>query len=288
MMRYDRKRLHGVAIAIKRDPKLRVIQISQISPRMMWIDLQYVGFNTRVYCLYAPTNCPTTPGNDNQRSEFWRSLQKEVDLVPGKTEQLFLGYLNATTTLVKHLRPTHYGRNKNYSSNFEFNDNGEAMTSFCVKNSLGMLNTYFKHKQSHLLTFHSNDGHTTSKTLDYALATQTLASFCLDCTVKNNYLAETTLNSDHRRLIQRWAIPFRKKDRQKRTPHVRRPMIDYSSLKDPAIHQRFLEKLVKVKELNQDHPDTNNQVAVITDELTDTAEKKMDMQIYHGELMRNF
>ena len=269
---HDRKRLHGVAIAVKRDHKIKVLQISQISPRMMWIDLQYVGLNIRVYCLYAPTNCPTTPGNETQRSEFWRRLQKEVDLETTKTERLFLGDFNSTTTLVKHLQPTGYGRNKCYTNNFECNENGEALTSFCVKNSLGMLNTYFKHKLPHLITFHSNDGHTT-KTLDYALATQTLATYCHDCRVKNNYLLDTTLNTDHRCLIQRWAIPLRKQDRRKQKSNPKTPKIDYSGLKEPDTKQKFTDNLLKVKQLNQDHPDINSQVSVITEELNDTADK---------------
>lgn len=142
----------------------RIMQVCQISPRIMWIYLQYVGVYIRIFCLYAPTNCPSLP-DDAQRSDFWRTLQKEVDQIPRKAEKLFLGDLNTTTNLVKHLQPTHFGRNKNYCTNFQSNENGEAMTNFCVKNSLGGLNTYFKHKNNHLVTFHSNDGHTT-KTLD--------------------------------------------------------------------------------------------------------------------------
>ncbi|KXJ18574.1 hypothetical protein AC249_AIPGENE8959 [Exaiptasia diaphana] len=57
----ERKRIHGVAIAVKHDPKQRIMQVCQISPRIMWIDLQYVGVDIRIFCLYAPTNCPTLP-----------------------------------------------------------------------------------------------------------------------------------------------------------------------------------------------------------------------------------
>lgn len=148
------------------------------------------------------------------------------------------------------------------------------MTNFCVKNSLGILNTYFKHKNNHLVTFHSNDGHTT-KTLDYAISSQMLSSYCLDCRVKNNYLSGTTLNSDHRCLIQRWAIPLLKIDRLKprQNHYSKKSSIDCNSLRDPVLHQRFIENLVKLKELPLQHSNINSQVATITDELTDTADK---------------
>lgn len=269
---FTRKRLHGVAIAIRRDPKVKIIQVSQISPRMMWIDIQHAGLNIRVYSLYAPTNCPLKPGNDAERAEFWRSLQKEVDQTPGKTEQLFLGDLNATTNLVKHLQPTHFGRNNHYITDFSFNENGEAMTSFCAKNGLGMLNSYFTHKQSHLITHHSNNGHT-YKTLDYALASQTLASYCLDCRVKNNYMTDTILTSDHRCLIQRWATPLRKEDRRKSKAKSPTPEIDYSSLQDVTLRCRYIADLTKVKDLNELHPDVNSQSTIITEELNNIAHK---------------
>jgi hypothetical protein len=113
----------------------------QLSPRIMWIDLQHAGYNIRIYSLYAPTNCPNTAGNEAARSGFWKTLQKEVDQASKNTEQLFLVDLNATTDLVRHLQPTNFGRNKHYTSDFNCNENG-----------LAILNTFFQHKTAHLIT----------------------------------------------------------------------------------------------------------------------------------------
>ena len=110
---------------------------------MIWIDIEHAGLNIRVYSLYAPTNFPSTPGNGANRAEFLQSLQKEVDQDPRYTEHLFLGDLNATTSLIKHLQPTHFGLNNHYTADFSFNQNCDAMTSFCAKDGLGMLNLYF-------------------------------------------------------------------------------------------------------------------------------------------------
>lgn len=208
---FERKREQGVAIAVKRSKQIEIMQINQVNPRIMWVEVKIRGMKIRVYSVYVPTNCPAQSGNEAARSEFWRQLKNESKSDDKKLQHLFLGDFNATTTLVKANCPTYYGKNKKYNVDFEGNENGEALAQFCASKNLGLLNSFFSHNQQQIITHHSNNGRT-KKTLDYALATQMLANHCIDTRVRNSYLLDLIPQCDHRCLVQRWKTPATKRD----------------------------------------------------------------------------
>lgn len=113
--------------------------------------------------------------------------------------------------------------------------------------------------------------------MDYAIATQGFGTCILDCRVKNNYLNATTLNTDHRCLIQRWGTPLRKRDRHKRKCKVK-PSHDYNELKNPEIQSQFTLGLNKIKNLNESRPDIDQQASIITEELNEQAKKVLPIR----------
>ena len=271
-----RKRLYGVAIFIKREPKTVFCGTSSdedCNERMIWVDIQHCGVKIRVFACYAPTNTPEKPGNEAARTKFWRDLKVQVSNTPPKSEILILGDLNAKTDLVKPNKPTYFGQKRNF--NLEectyFNENGESLINFCSKFNLGMLNSFFSHKKCRLITHISNLNNVNANaTLDYALASQKLSDYCVDCRVKTSYLLESSINTDHLCLIQRWKTPLRKTDRTKRKKKKSTPQLDYSAFKDnPEKLKLFQEKVNELISLEGN--DIDEKALSITNTLNEMA-----------------
>ena len=134
------QRAHGVAVCLKREPKTVFLGRSPAdlsNERMMYIDLQHCGFNIRIFAIYSPTDC----GSDSAKEKFWRNLKKLTADIPANYQSLYLGDFNATTSLVRHMEPTYFGKDRVYDLDFDYNDNGERLTTFCAEKQLGMLNS---------------------------------------------------------------------------------------------------------------------------------------------------
>ena len=235
----------------------------------------------RVFSLYAPTNCPGTRGNDAAKGKFWRELRDISAKIPAKTEALYLGDLNSTTTLVKPHEPTRFGKAKNYNVDFTCNENGEQLTRFCAENGLGMLNSYFYHSKDQQITHRSNLGNeNANKTLDYALATQILADFCIDCRIRRGYLRDTILAQvDHYCVVQRWRIPYKKCDRRPKMKKSK-PSPDLAALKDSTIRAEYQQKLTELAEaIDATEAQFNEKAQTITDQLNHIAKHTLPKRV---------
>lgn len=273
---FKSKREYGVAICLKRERKLEFLgrsSAAESSERLMWVDIRLCGINIRVFAAYAPTNCPDTKGNPAARATFWRNLKALAADLPSKTEALYLGDFNSTTTLVRPMEHTNFGKEKDYNVDFTCNENGEQLTSFCAENGLALLNSFFTHKKSHLLTHISNSNNeNANKTLDYCLSTQMMARFCHDCQVKPGYLNETSISSDHRCLIQRWRIPLRKRDRQPKKKK-KKPSPDLAALRDqPKLLEEYEKKLEDLATILE-NDDSDMNLDLRAQKLTDSMNK---------------
>eukprot|EP00794_Sanderia_malayensis_P014561 gene14561-16063_t len=182
-------------------------------------------------------------------------------------------------TLVRPNEPTYFGRNKHYDVEFTCNENGEQLTNFCAKKGLGLLNSYFYHSKKHQITHISNLGQeTANKTLDYALTTQLLATFCKDCRVRRGYLLDTNISTDHFCLIQRWKTPLRRMDEIKKRISSKPPP-DLASLKDSCMQLEYQQKLrEQLANLAEEHPNFDERAMKIAETMNMVAQETLPLK----------
>ena len=226
---HKHKRQHGVAIAIRSSKSITVEEISNTSPRMIWIDCICYGIKIRIVSAYSPTEA----GVKSQKDSFYSDLTRHS--VTEKTRQLLIGGdMNATADYGKSLiggKSAHLVKGAN--------DNGERLNNFITINKLALVNTWFEHKKLHSDTWYSNTGKT-SKTIDYVTSSPWLMQYISDCRVRNSY---TFNNSDHRLLVCRMKTPRRKVDRKRFVKKTKQSRFDVNSLKDQYVRSGFVNKV---------------------------------------------
>ena len=175
----DKEGQGGVAIAIL-DPKIKVIEVNNISNRMMYLDITFteqtinIGEEknkeesriTRIISIYAPTNCSYSI---KERKLFYNKLQLITDdCKKKKINYLLFGDFNARLDTGNNLYPSNIGK---FGYEQEFNSNGNLLLNFMIKNNIAAMNTFFRKKKNrNYYTWQrkSNIGFTRA-TLDYIL-----------------------------------------------------------------------------------------------------------------------
>ena len=249
-----RNRMQGVAIVIRQDPAIHVLGIHNIGPRLMALDISQRGLLLRVIAAYAPTE--TSPLST--KKSFYCSLQK-LYTNTGKYQNILQGDLNATCTLGARNSNFDGGSNQVYDNGDTANENGNLFIDFCITHKLSILNSWFRHRDIHRITWHSNDG-VTKKVLDYSCCQSWLRQFVTDCRVRNSYRFG---NSDHRLVITKLTTPANKRARCSR-PLKRKcsPKVDLQSITDASsdTRKKFATALKSAinESLTQYNGDTND------------------------------
>ena len=233
---YKRKRQAGVAIAIRSSKRVKIEEIGQISPRLIWIDCVVNGIKMRIVSAYAPTEDSSDPrkkdSHKSNKESFYKILRDNC--VVERKRQLIIGAdMNATGDFGKSFVG---GKSCQIG---EVNDNGNRLYEFLNQKELALSNTWFQHKKIHRDTWYSNTGKF-SKTIDYVLLSKWLMQFCSDCRVRTSFSFN---NSDHRLLICRMRTPRRKVDRPRFVKKKKSYKYNTNALKDQYIRSNFVSKL---------------------------------------------
>ena len=92
--------------------------------------------------------------------------------------------------------------------NFIANNNSERMKDFCCEYGLCISSTFYIHKETKKVTWHSPDKKTKKK-LDYMLCEPWLRQYMMDCCVMNSIY----FDSDHVLLVAKLRTPYTKQGR---------------------------------------------------------------------------
>ena len=225
---YKKKRAAGVAIAIRKSKYIKIKDIGQVSPRLIWIDCVFNGINMQIVSAYAPTEV----SKESAKDQFYKILRDNCKVAP--KQQLILGAdMNSTADYGKSFM----GGKKCFMG--ESNDNGKRFYNFLNTKEYALLNTWFEHKKLHRDTWYSNTG-SVSKTIDYIAQTRWLSQYCVDCRVRTSYSFN---NTDHRLLICRMRTPRRKCDFNRFVKKKSKAKFDINCLKDEYIRTNFVTKV---------------------------------------------
>ncbi|XP_056694778.1 uncharacterized protein [Spinacia oleracea] len=144
-----RRRINILCILIDRYYIDDVVDVSRKSDRIMSIKLVLGDEVVNIVSAYAPQ-----AGLDaSTRQEFWEDLEEVVQRVPRSEKLIIGGDLNG------HVGSSRDGFESIHGGFWygERNEAGNAILDFALAYDLGIMNTWFEKRESHLVTYRSGD-----------------------------------------------------------------------------------------------------------------------------------
>ena len=244
-----KRREVGVGILFKCDENILLSKPDVTEPRIIAFNMKIYGFNVRLVNAYAPTEC----GSDFQKDLFYRMLRKSCIKTEKHQKLILAGDFNATTSTA--LLQCNYNGSQIVSDEI-CNDNGSRLKSFCRNNKLCMSSTYFDHPEENRYTWYSPDQRTKKK-LDYVLVDWFVQQYITNCMSH----PEIDFDTDHKILIAELDTPKTRKARWRKRKTTLLYKKDVQSLREPAIHKQFSDKV----------GDRLNSVSLTRDTTTETS-----------------
>ncbi|GJX44891.1 craniofacial development protein 2 [Tanacetum coccineum] len=195
---------NGVGVILKACLKDKVVQVNRCSDRIISLTLVIDGETVNVISAYAPQ----VGLSEVEKKTFWDSLDKVVREFPTDQRLILGGDLNG------HIGAATEGY-AGVHGGFGYgvrNEEGRAILDFAIAHDLVVVNSHFKKRDHHLVTFQSG-GRCTQ--IDYLLVRRGDLKACKDCKVfpreacssQHNLLALDMLFKSVQRRRERSALP---------------------------------------------------------------------------------
>ncbi|KAI5102778.1 hypothetical protein C0J45_8130 [Silurus meridionalis] len=216
----DGKR-NGVGVILKEEYSKSVVEVKKVSDRVMIVKVKVEGMMINVISAHAPqVGCEM-----EEKERFWSELDEVVD---GK-ERLVIG-ADFDGNVGKGNRGDEevMGRYGFKERNVE----GQMVVDFAKRMEMAVVNTYFKKKEDHRVTYKSG-GRCTQ--VDYVLCRRCNLKEIGDCKV----LAGDSVARQHRMVVCRMVLEAKKKRRRVRTER----RIRWWKLKEEECSVRYREEV---------------------------------------------
>ncbi|BHF67063.1 hypothetical protein SprV_0301008600 [Sparganum proliferum] len=179
---------HGVAIALSQQADLALLAWEPVNDRMAYVRLKGHFTNMSIVSVHAPTSA----AEQRDIEAFCSQLQALFKRPPSRDLLIVAGDWNGQTG---HGDPTksHLLGCFGLGSRGE---NGERLLNFADRNRLLVTNTCFQHQKKYLLTWYSNDSHTTSQ-IDYILVSSRFRNWVYDSRSMRGVETGNAHGSDH-------------------------------------------------------------------------------------------
>ena len=165
-------RRNGVGVILKEDYIARVLEVKRVSDRMMYMKLDIEGVMTTVISAYAPqVGCLT-----EEKDKFWTDLDEVVESIP-KEERVLIG-----ADFNGHVGEGNRG-DENVMGRYgdkARNAGGQMVVDFAKRMEMAVVNTYFKKREEHRVTYKSG-GRSTQ--VDYIMCRRAYLKEIGDCKV---------------------------------------------------------------------------------------------------------
>jgi exonuclease III len=201
----DGESKHGVGLYLHTKVTRGEFDIQQVSERVMWVYGSIYGVQQAAFSVYAPTN---RSDNEHEVMEFYSLLEREVRAVRKKygadVPIVILGDFNARVenggAEDRYEECAEEGGQECPLGIFEFdvvNDNGAELTTFCVREKLKIMDSYFDRLDGDFGTWRCNRSNDKGygAALDHILVGKSLWAAVEHCGV---HIPIVRWNTDHR------------------------------------------------------------------------------------------
>ncbi|KAI5094295.1 hypothetical protein C0J45_16019 [Silurus meridionalis] len=219
----DGKR-NGVGVILKEEYSKSVVEMNRVSDRVMYVKLELEGLMINVISAYAlQVGCEM-----EEKERFWSELNEVVDGVPRKERLVIETDFNA------HVGEGNRG-DEEVMGRYGFKERyveGQMVVDFAKRMEMAVMNTYFKKKDDHKVTYESG-GRCTQ--VDYVLCRRCNLKEIGDCKM----LAGDSVARQHHMVVCRMVLKVKKKRRRVRTKRK----IRCWKLKEEGCSVRFREEV---------------------------------------------
>ena len=167
-------RKNGIGIVVREELAESFMEVKRVSNRLMAMKLEVKGFILNIVSAYAPQ----VNNNIEQKNDFCKDLDGLIESV-SKEERLVVG-----ANLNRHVGEGNLGDEEimgRYGAGTR-NREGSMVVDFAKRMDLGIVNTYFKKKDKHRVTYKSS-GKSTQVLVDYVMCRSRDDYVMCDCKV---------------------------------------------------------------------------------------------------------
>ena len=214
---------NGIGVILKEYYIGRVIEGKRMSDIMMYMKLDIDGVMMTVISAYAPqVGCLM-----EENYTFWADLDEVVESIP-KEERVVIG-----TDFNGHVGEGNRGDENVMGRHGDKVRNAEAqmVVDFATRMEIAVVNTYFKTREEHRVTYKSGG---TSTQVDYIICRRAYLKEIWDCKVT----AGDNVANQHRRLVCRIMVETKKRKIAKAEPSIK-----WSKLKTGNCCEEFREEI---------------------------------------------
>ena len=161
---------NGVGVIVSSSLVDNVVEVKRCSSRLMKVKLVWESTVVNVVCAYAPQ----VGLSDEEKEEFWATFDTLISEINGREKLVVGGDFNG-----------HVGREnvgfKEVHGGFGFgsrNKEGETLLEEAVAHGLIVLNTMFKKREGHLVTYESGGRRSQ---IDYIMTRMQDKRTCINC-----------------------------------------------------------------------------------------------------------
>ena len=199
-------RKNGIRIVLREELAESVLEVKRVSDRLMAMKLEVNGSILNIVSTYASQ----VNNSMEEKYDFWEDLDRLIESI-SKEERIVLG-----ADLNGHVDEGNIGNEEimgRYGSGTR-NEEGSMVMDFGKRMDLAIVNTYFKKKDEHRVTYKSG-GKTTQ--VDYVMCRRRNLKEMCDCKVILNECAA----KQHRMVVCKMTLVVKKKKAEKIKPKIR-------------------------------------------------------------------
>ena len=243
-------RKNGIGIVLREELAESVLKVKRVSDRLMAMKLEVNGSILNIVSAYSPQ----VNNNMEEKNDFWEDLDGLIESISTE-ERIVLGAdLNGDVGEGNIGDEEIMGR---YGAGIR-NKEGSMVMDFGKRMDLAIVNTYFKKKDEHRVTYKSGGK---STQIDYVMCRRRNLKEMCDCKV----IVNECVAKQHRMVVFKMVLMVKKKKAEKVKPKIR-----WWKLKETSYQEAFRQEVTRILGGKDGLPDEWDKTAEMLRKTTET------------------
>ena len=219
-------RKNGIGIVLREDLAESVLEVKRVSDRLMAMKLEVKGSILNIISAYAPQ----VNNSMEEKNDFWKDLDGLIESISTEERTVLGAHLNG------HVAEGNIGDEEimeRYGAGTR-NKEGSMVVDFGKRMDLAIVNTYFKKKDKHRVTY-KRGGKCTQ--VDYVMCRRRNLKEMCDCKV----ILNECVAKQHRMVVCKMVLMVKKKKAEKV-----KPKIQWWKLKETSYQKAFRQEVTMI------------------------------------------